>query len=79
MGPTRKSALVTAISATDGFLLRPMEREQIWRKVLDGERAWLLDVMKCVESFGKRDLTLDEVHAFERHLEFVAHGNYRLQ
>jgi type II restriction enzyme len=56
-----------------------MEREQIWRKVLDGERAWLLDVMKCVESFGKRDLTLDEVHAFERHLEFVAHGNYRLQ
>ena len=24
--------------------------------------------MKCVESLGKRDFTLDEVYAFERHL-----------
>ena len=31
-------------------------------------RRWLLDVMKCVESLGKRDFTLDEVYAFERHL-----------
>ena len=31
-------------------------------------RGWLLDVMKCVESLGKRDFTLDEVYAFERHL-----------
>ena len=31
-------------------------------------RGWLLDVMKCVESLGKREFTLDEVYAFERHL-----------
>jgi type II restriction enzyme len=28
-------------------------------------RGWLLDVMKCVESLGKRDFTLDEVYTFE--------------
>jgi type II restriction enzyme len=31
-------------------------------------RGWLLDVMKCVESIGKRDFTLDEVYAFDRKL-----------
>ena len=31
-------------------------------------RGWLLDVMKCVESLGKRDFTLEDVYAFERHL-----------
>jgi Dam-replacing family/Dam-replacing HTH domain len=29
-------------------------------------RGWLLDVMNCVESLGKRDFTLDEIYAFER-------------
>jgi len=45
-----------------------------WQKTLflrnesPDTRGWLLDVMKCVESLGKREFTLDEVYAFERHL-----------
>jgi type II restriction enzyme len=38
-------------------------------------RGWLLDVMKCVESLGKREFTLEEVYAFERHLGDRYPGN----
>ncbi len=38
-------------------------------------RGWLLDVMKCVESLGKRDFTLEEVYTFERHLGGLYPGN----
>jgi hypothetical protein len=30
--------------------------------------------MKCVESLGKRDFTLDEVYSFERHLSDLYPG-----
>jgi hypothetical protein len=40
-------------------------------------RGWLLDVMKCVETLGKRDFTLDEVYAFERHLGDLYPGNQK--
>jgi type II restriction enzyme len=45
-----------------------------WQKTLflrqesQETRGWLLDVMKCVESLGKREFTLDEVYAFDRYL-----------
>jgi type II restriction enzyme len=42
-------------------------------------RGWLLDVMKCVESLGKRDFTLDEVYAFERHLCDLYPGNQNVK
>lgn len=42
-------------------------------------RGWLLDVMKCVESLGKRDFTLDEVYAFERHLGELYPGNQNVK
>ena len=42
-------------------------------------RGWLLDVMKCVESLGKRDFTLDEVYAFERHLGDLYPGNQNVK
>ncbi|WP_283814614.1 DpnI domain-containing protein [Bradyrhizobium australiense] len=42
-------------------------------------RGWLLDVMKCVESLGKRDFTLDEVYAFERHLGDLYPGNQNVR
>jgi type II restriction enzyme len=42
-------------------------------------RGWLLDVMRCVESLGKRDFTLDEVYAFERHLGDVYPGNQNIK
>lgn len=38
-------------------------------------RGWLLDVMKCVESIGKRDFTLEDVYTFERHLSDLYPGN----
>lgn len=56
-----------------------------WQKTLflRGEspetRGWLLDVMKCVESLGKRDFTLDEVYAFERHLGDLYPGNQNVR
>lgn len=31
-------------------------------------KGWLLDVMKCVESIGKREFELDDVYAFEERL-----------
>src|SRR2546423_4282364 len=42
-------------------------------------RGWLLDVMKCVESLGKREFTLEEVYAFERHLGDLYPGNRNLK
>jgi type II restriction enzyme len=42
-------------------------------------RGWLLDVMKCVESLGKRDFTIDEVYAFERHLGDLYPGNQNVR
>lgn len=42
-------------------------------------RGWLLDVMKCVESLGKREFTLDEVYAFERRLGDLYPGNQNVK
>ncbi len=42
-------------------------------------RGWLLDVMKCVESLGNREFTLDEVYAFERHLGDLYPGNQNVK
>ena len=58
---------------------------QEWQKTLflRGEsletRGWLLDVMKCVDSLGKRDFTLDEVYAFEVHLGNLYPGNQNIR
>ena len=55
-----------------------------WQKTLflrnksPDTRGWLLDVMKCVESLGKRDFTLNEVYAFERHLGELYPGNQNI-
>jgi type II restriction enzyme len=35
--------------------------------------------MNCVESLGKRDFTLDEVYAFERHLGDLDPGNQNVK
>lgn len=42
-------------------------------------RGWLLDVMKCVDTLGKREFTLDEVYAFERHLSDLYPGNQNVK
>jgi type II restriction enzyme len=42
-------------------------------------RGWLIEVMKCVESIGKRDFQIDDVYAFENRLSglFPANRNVR--
>ena len=42
-------------------------------------RGWLIDVMKCVESLGKREFALDEVYEFERHLGELYPGNQNIK
>ncbi|MGC2812925.1 MAG: hypothetical protein WA303_21470 [Bradyrhizobium sp.] len=42
-------------------------------------RGWLLDVMRCVESLGRREFTLHEVYAFERHLGDLYPGNQNVR
>jgi len=38
-------------------------------------RGWLIEVMKCVESMGKREFDLDDVYAFEQHLNAIYPNN----
>lgn len=42
-------------------------------------RGWLLDVMRCVESLGKQDFTLDEMYRFERRLSELYPGNQNVK
>jgi type II restriction enzyme len=69
-----------------GGIVRPKNAVlEEWQKTLflrsesPETRGWLLDVMKCVESLGKRDFTLDEVYAFERHLGDLYPGNQNVK
>jgi hypothetical protein len=67
-------------------VIRPKEAVlQEWQKTLFlrseslESRGWLLDVMKCVESLGKHEFTLDEVYGFERHLAELYPGNQNVR
>lgn len=42
-------------------------------------RGWLLDVMKCIETLGKHDFTLEDVYSFERHLSELYPGNQNVK
>jgi type II restriction enzyme len=42
-------------------------------------RGWLLDVMKCIETLGKNDFTLEDVYRFERHLSELYPGNQNVK
>lgn len=42
-------------------------------------RGWLLDVMRCVESLGKREFTLDDAYRFERELGALYPGNQNVR
>jgi type II restriction enzyme len=67
-------------------VIRPKETVlEEWQKTLFlrkqslEARGWLLDVLKCVEALGKREFTLDEVYAFERHLAEIYPGNQNVR
>jgi predicted Rdx family selenoprotein len=38
-------------------------------------RGWLIEVMKCVESLGKKEFDLDDVYAFEGQLSGIYPNN----
>jgi type II restriction enzyme len=42
-------------------------------------RGWLVEVMKCVESLGKREFDLGEVYAFESHLSSLFPNNQHVK
>jgi type II restriction enzyme len=74
------------IHIVKGGVVRPKDAVlEEWQKTLflrnesPETRGWLLDVMKCVESLGKRDFTLEEVYAFERHLGDLYPGNQNVK
>jgi type II restriction enzyme len=74
------------IHIVQGGVIRPKEHVlSDWQRTLflrseaPETRGWLLDVMKCVESLGKRDFTLDEVYGFERHLGQLYPGNQNVR
>jgi type II restriction enzyme len=74
------------IHIVEGGVIRPKElvlsdwqRTLFLRSEAPETRGWLLDVMKCVESLGKRNFTLDEVYAFERHLGELYPGNQNVR
>ncbi len=67
-------------------VIRPKETVlEEWQKTLFlrseslESRGWLLDVMKCVESLGRREFTLDDVYEFERHLGELYPGNQNVR
>ena len=61
------------------LVLAEWQRTLFLRNESPETRGWLLDVMKCVESLGKRDFTLDDVYAFERHLGDLYPGNQNVK
>jgi type II restriction enzyme len=60
-------------------VLAEWQRTLFLRKESPETRGWLLDVMKCVESLGHREFTLEEVYAFERHLGDLYPGNQNVR
>jgi len=42
-------------------------------------RGWLIEVMKCVESLGKREFEIDDVYAFDQHLSRLYPGNQNVR
>ena len=74
------------IHIVQGGIVRPKELVLAeWQKTLflrDGTleaRGWLLDVMKCVESLGKQDFTLDDAYSFDTHLSGLYPGNQNVR
>lgn len=60
-------------------VLEEWQKTLFLRKESPETRGWLLDVMRCVESLGRRDFTLDEVYGFERKLSELYPGNQNVR
>jgi hypothetical protein len=42
-------------------------------------RGWLIEVMKCVETIGKRDFQIEDIYAFEKQLSRLYPGNQNVR
>jgi hypothetical protein len=42
-------------------------------------RGWLIEVMNCIESIGKRDFQIDDIYAFENRLSKLYPGNQNVR
>jgi type II restriction enzyme len=67
---------------------QPVPKQSVlakWKRTLflreqdHGARGWLLEVMKCVETLGKREFQLDEIYAFESRLSHLYPGNQNVK
>jgi len=73
------------------FLVRdgqPQPKEAVlaqWRKTLflreEGleVRGWLIEVMKCVETIGRPEFSIDDIYAFESHLSRLYPDNQNVK
>jgi type II restriction enzyme len=73
------------------FIVRggqPQPRESVlarWRSTLflrdpgQEARGWLIEVMKCVETIGKREFRIDDIYAFEDRLSLLYPGNQNVR
>jgi type II restriction enzyme len=60
-------------------VLQEWQRTLFLRQEAQETRGWLLDVMRCVETLGKREFMLDEVYAFDRRLGELHPGNQNIR
>ncbi|WP_315778034.1 DpnI domain-containing protein [Bradyrhizobium sp. SZCCHNR1053] len=60
-------------------VLQEWSRTLFLRKESLDSRGWLIEVLKCVESLGKAEFTLDDVYAFDRHLSLLYPGNQNVR
>ena len=74
------------IHIVQNSVIRPKDNVlQEWQKTLFlrdqslEARGWLLDVLRCVESLGKLEFTIEEIYAFERHLCKLYPGNQNVR
>jgi type II restriction enzyme len=42
-------------------------------------RGWLIEVMKCIESIGKREFEIDDVYDFDEHLSHLYPNNQNVR
>lgn len=60
-------------------VLRDWQDTLFLRKEAQAARGWLLDVMKCIETLGEREFTLEQIYDFDRHLGELHPGNQNVR
>jgi len=60
-------------------VLAQWKRTLFLRRQNTETRGWLLEVMRCVDSIGRSDFTLDDVYGFESHLSRLYPDNQNVK